>query len=280
MGRRRLFFLFLVVVAAVLALGATFVYGRPDSSAAKRFARVLPYPAALVGPSTVWANEVFTQERYTVFYSQKTNQVIPEPAKIRADVLDHLIEVALVRREAIRHRVTVSKKEVDDQFESIAQQNGGREQVLTTLRELYGMDERAFRNLMVDQLYLEKFKREVLVTVNVRHILVKDHNKANELVRQAKEGADFTELARTHSEDTGSRDLGGSLGFVGRGATVKAFEEVAFTLAPGEISDPVQSQFGWHIIKVEERRGSIDQSYADWLAEAKQRTKIIKLLVR
>lgn len=70
-----------------------------------------------------------------------------------------------------------------------------------------------------------------------------------------KSGADFAELATTNSEDRGSAMRGGDLGWFSRGMMVKPFEEAAFALKEGEISEPVQSQFGWHIIKLEGKRG-------------------------
>ena len=75
-----------------------------------------------------------------------------------------------------------------------------------------------------------------------------------ERIRQEIEaGADFAELAAVVSDDEGSAARGGDLGFFGRGQMVAPFEEAAFALAPGELSEPVQTRYGWHLIKVEER---------------------------
>ena len=75
-----------------------------------------------------------------------------------------------------------------------------------------------------------------------------------ERIRQEIEaGADFAELAGVVSDDEGSAARGGDLGFFGRGQMVAPFEEAAFALAPGELSEPVQTRYGWHLIKVEER---------------------------
>ena len=77
--------------------------------------------------------------------------------------------------------------------------------------------------------------------------------KAAQIVAQAKQDpAQFEALAKKHSQDTGSAEQGGDLGFFARGAMVKAFEDAVFALKPGEIAGPVQTPFGWHIIKLAE----------------------------
>ena len=90
--------------------------------------------------------------------------------------------------------------------------------------------------------------------VEARHILVPKEEDAKDLVAKIKSGADFAELAKEHSGDAGSKEKGGLLGYFGKGQMVPQFEQAAFSLKPGEVSDPVKSQFGWHIIKVENRR--------------------------
>lgn len=82
-------------------------------------------------------------------------------------------------------------------------------------------------------------------------------NEINRILTQARSGEDFADLARTYS-DGPSAPRGGDLGFFGRSRMVKPFEDAAFALEPGQISDPVQTQFGWHIIKVEEKKGAGD----------------------
>ena len=79
--------------------------------------------------------------------------------------------------------------------------------------------------------------------------------KAEEILRRVRAGEDFAALAGQFSEDPGSRAQGGDLGWFGRGMMVKPFEDAAFALKPGEVSEVVESPFGYHIIKLEERRG-------------------------
>lgn len=74
------------------------------------------------------------------------------------------------------------------------------------------------------------------------------------LLERARSGGDFAQLAQEHSDDPGSAANGGDLGFFGKGRMVPAFEQAAFALQPGQVSGPVRTQFGWHILKVEERK--------------------------
>src|SRR6201996_1565865 len=89
--------------------------------------------------------------------------------------------------------------------------------------------------------------------VHARHILVETEDQAKKVADDLKKGADFAELAKKESKDPGASD-GGDLGFFTKDQMVPEFSAVAFALEPGKISDPVKSQFGWHIIKVEEKR--------------------------
>jgi peptidyl-prolyl cis-trans isomerase C len=89
--------------------------------------------------------------------------------------------------------------------------------------------------------------------VHARHILVESEDDAKAIAEELKKGADFAELAKKKSKDPGASD-GGDLGFFTKDQRVPEFSNVAFAMEPGKISDPVKSQFGWHIIKVEEKR--------------------------
>jgi len=102
-------------------------------------------------------------------------------------------------------------------------------------------------------------------SVDISHILMQvtpseasfkeAHEKALAIQAKLKEGQNFADLAKQYSEDPGSAANGGILGFVSRGTLVKEFEEVAFALEEGQISDIVQTQFGFHIIQLIERQG-------------------------
>src|SRR6201746_2177031 len=89
--------------------------------------------------------------------------------------------------------------------------------------------------------------------VHARHILVETEDQAKKVAEELKKGGDFAEIAKKESKDPGASD-GGDLGFFTKDQMVPEFSAVAFALEPGKISDPVKSQFGWHVIKVEEKR--------------------------
>jgi peptidyl-prolyl cis-trans isomerase C len=89
--------------------------------------------------------------------------------------------------------------------------------------------------------------------VHARHILVPTQDEAKQIEAELKKGADFATLAKEKSKDPGAAD-GGDLGYFTKDQMVPEFSEVAFKLEKGQISDPVHTQFGWHIIKVEDKR--------------------------
>jgi len=110
--------------------------------------------------------------------------------------------------------------------------------------------------------------------VRARHILVKTEAEAKAVLGELAKGADFATLARDRSTDPGARD-GGDLGFFKRADMVPEFAEAAFALKPGEVSAaPVKSPFGWHVIKVEERRTAPVTSFEE--ARAQLRTQMIE----
>jgi len=111
---------------------------------------------------------------------------------------------------------------------------------------------------------LDKFKEDA--SVRASHILItvppdagapqrqEARAKAEEVLKKVRAGADFAQLARTESQDPGSASQGGDLGFFGQGQMVPPFDAAAFGLKPGAISEVVETQFGFHIIKVAERK--------------------------
>jgi foldase protein PrsA len=98
--------------------------------------------------------------------------------------------------------------------------------------------------------------------INVQHILVADEATAVDLINQINEGADFAELAKANSTDTGTASNGGETGLFGKGEMVAAFEEAAYALEVGEVTQtPVVTEYGYHIIKMIEKteKGTLEE---------------------
>lgn len=120
----------------------------------------------------------------------------------------------------------------------------------------FGISERTIRSIYEADLLRKKVMEQVTKDVPraeeqvwARHILVEKEEEAKDIYERLKKGEDFAELAKELSKDTGSGAMGGDLGWFGRGAMVPEFEKVAFGLEVGEFSEPVQSEFGYHIIQ-------------------------------
>ncbi|MFK4996750.1 peptidylprolyl isomerase [Bacillus sp. N9] len=98
----------------------------------------------------------------------------------------------------------------------------------------------------------EKFNEEEQVQAS--HILVEDEKTAKEVKEKLDAGEDFAKLAAEYSTDESNAENGGKLGYFGRGKMVKEFEDVAFSMKKGEISDPVKTEHGYHIIKLTDKK--------------------------
>lgn len=163
-------------------------------------------------------------EKY--FEEHKEEYRVPEKRKIK---------YLLVDIEALRKQITVSPSDVERYYRENEEQYTTPEQVRAShiLLQTEGKDEAEVRK------------------------------QAEALLKQIKEGADFAALAKQHSEDEASAAQGGDLDYFGRGRMVPEFEKVAFELEPGQVSDVVKSSFGFHIIKVTDKKPATTRPLAD-----------------
>jgi parvulin-like peptidyl-prolyl isomerase len=161
-------------------------------------------------------------------------------------------------------------------------------QYVVALRKNASFGETAFRRLFESSLYRTKLQdslaKEVPLTaeqVHVRHILVATEEEAKKVLERLQAGEDFAALAKELSQDTGSKENSGDLGWFPRGQMVTEFEDAAFALQPGQTSDPVKTSYGYHIINVIDRDANrpldetmLEQKKAsaleDWLATQRQ----------
>lgn len=212
-------------------------------------------------------NQVRTNARVRQVISGYNESAIVLPSEVRA-----LLEIQTekrsfnhitVKQSDFRDQVEVSEDEIATYYQGNLDQFMEPDRISVDYIELdkaqlaedVVVDDAELQSAYDD--YAENFVADE--TRNTRHILLSTSaadedeqlSKANDLVRQLREGADFEELAKTNSDDPGSAANGGSLGEVERGQMVAEFEEATFALEQGVISEPVKSQFGYHIIRVD-----------------------------
>lgn len=206
--------------------------------------------------------------------------------QVGRQMLDELITIRLIEQEADARGVNITQEDVDAELEEIAAQVGGFGQLqFILMQQGFDLDQLAEQiriNMKLEALIAPEievtdeevrqffdentdlFAQEEMV--RARHILVDTRDEAEALRKQLVDGADFAELAREHSTDRGSGTQGGELGWFGRGRMVAPFEQAAFALEVGELSEPVESTFGFHLIKVEERVEAADAVFSDEVA--------------
>lgn len=187
---------------------------------------------------------------------------------------------------AFEKKVKTSEEALESYFTE--RQEVFRVQEMVAIRYLQFEPQRYLEDVTFEEVDLEKFYRrhldqfEILEKIKASHILIKVDEGADEqtrekkrafaekLLEEAKAGKDFAELARVNSDDKASAVKGGSLGYFTRGSMVKPFEQAAFSMKPGDISDLVETTFGFHIIKVEEYTEPGVRSMEEAMVEVKE----------
>jgi peptidyl-prolyl cis-trans isomerase C len=169
-----------------------------------------------------------------------------DPATKKENVLSFLIDMKIVSKEA-------EDKKIADRDDFKTRLAFARNRLLMdNLLAVEGKAATTDENMK--KVYEEAAKQiSGEQEVHARHILVESEDQAKKIEDELKKGADFAELAKKESKDPGASD-GGDLGFFTKDQMVPEFSAAAFALEPGKVSDPVKTQFGWHIIKVEEKR--------------------------
>jgi foldase protein PrsA len=188
------------------------------------------------------------------------------------NTLQQMVQETLIMQYAKNNNITVSDQEISDREDELKANfpNGSWDEML----KARGLSEDDVKQALREQIILDKaLAKQVTITpaqvksyfdknssaydkpetVQARHILVANIATADKVEAALKGGQDFASVAKQYSIDPGSKDKGGELGTFRRGQMVPAFDKVAFTAPINQISPPVKSQFGYHIIQVEAR---------------------------
>ncbi|MGB5984904.1 MAG: peptidylprolyl isomerase [Desulfobacterales bacterium] len=256
--------------------------------------------AALVNDTIITREQLETEVNAATQRMAKGGQPVPgeQLDALREKALDSIIDRELLYQESVKQKISADQAQVDKRYAALKQRFGDEAKYEESIKAMgltdSGIQEMITRSLVIETLIETQVTANIEVKeeekkafyeenpsffkqpeqVQARHILIKmDENadeqtqqearKAIEMVQEkVKAGEDFTELAKTHSQGP-SNTKGGDLGFFGKGQMVKPFEDAAFAMQPGEVSDIVQTRFGYHLIKVTDRREASVQPYEE-----------------
>ncbi|MFH1259092.1 MAG: peptidylprolyl isomerase [Elusimicrobiota bacterium] len=178
-------------------------------------------------------------------------------------IKEQLMMMKLIDQEVKAKAVRPGEEEVKNLFNKLDKKIAGKKV------DVPADEEKEFNDLA------KFFEREISPKVKVRHILIRLEkgaslkessealNRLKDIQQRIKKGEDFADLAKKYSEDPGSKEDGGSLGFFSKGEMVPEFEKSAFTLKEGEASEIVKTDFGYHLIKCIEKKSAIKFTFDD-----------------
>jgi parvulin-like peptidyl-prolyl isomerase len=232
-------------------------------------------------------------ERRVAQYEEALAEQGLDPASAREEVLQGLIDGALIQQGAATLGIHLSDEELERQVEADIAAGGG-EAAFDQWLQATGQSREDYREMLRQSLIsmraMEMVTADVLSEaeqVHVRHIQVESEEAAREILQQLQQGADFAALARERSTDMATRDNGGDLGWFPRGLVAPELESVAFALQPGQVSDVVALGEGFHVIQVVEREAArplpadmhieLQQAaFERWLAELRAAATIVR----
>ena len=211
------------------------------------------------------------QERVDLRVKAVAAQGQPDSPELRKSIRDDLINIEILSQEA-------GKKNLDKQPETIQLLELAKQQVLVSAFVQDYVKSHPISEKDLTEGYDNLKKNLGDKEYNVRHILVEKESEAKSIEAKLKKGGkdgNFDKLAKANSKDAGSKEHGGDLGWVPVGnipnTYVKPFGDALMNLTKGQISEPVQSQFGWHIIKLEDVRDLKLPSYEEIKPQLTQR---------
>lgn len=204
--------------------------------------------------------------------------------------LDSLIDQAIIEKEAEKQKVDIAGEDIENELKILEESYGGEEALKEAMEtsgiSLADVKKDLSLNLTIEKLlksrisvteeemktYFDENKESFATAEQVKasHILVEDEATAKKVKDKLAGGEDFSALAKEYSTDTTTKEQGGDLGFFGKGEMVAEFEEAAFSLKPNEISEPVKTEYGYHIIKLVEKQEAKEANYEESKNEIKE----------
>jgi foldase protein PrsA len=236
-----------------------------------KFAMVAVLAAGMVATAGCAASKPVITVNGTAIAKSDFDNKLEGNTRASDQVLQQLVDKVLINQYAAAHNVTATDADINaaltkieanfppGQFDMVLKQQGlTMDDAKDIVREQVLLKNSVDANIKVDQSQIDAYLKTNKLSMNspsqvrVRHILVKTQAEAISIEKQLKSGADFAALAKKYSVDPSTKDKGGELPTFGPGQMVAPFQTAAFKLKVGEISPPVQSPFGWHVIQMEQ----------------------------
>lgn len=274
---KKILIIILIIAAVIVLFGAVgvgsywMVYQHPQDSAVKqRLKDTIPFPVAMVNGKRLPLKDFEEKVNSAMYFLNKQQELnlgvvdtVPTVEEVRTQTLDKMINIAILEEIAAEHNVTVSDEELEKVItDEIIPQANSREEMEKTLQELYQWNVDDFKKHVIYESVLERKVTEALAADDSNTKAAEE--RAKQVYEEVNNGSkSFEDAAKEYSSDTTAED-GGKLGSFGKGVMVKEFEDAAFALKKGEISQPVKTQFGYHIIKVtgrDDKAGTVEASH-------------------
>jgi len=228
-------------------------------------AKMIGLPAGFVNGNRIGYVE-FIEDLQAVKESYKgaTADQTPSEKEMRQNVWDMLVKNSVVRKEASKNNVVITDQDVNDEYDSLVKNVGSEEETETLIKNNYNWNKTQFKDRVLRPYVLQQ---KLASSDKILEKLGKEpEQRAQEVLKQVQEGKkSFEDLAKEYSEDS-SKDNGGDLGWFGAGMMVTEFEKAVSELEVGKVSGLVQTEFGYHIIKLEEKRQN-DKKETEWHAK-------------
>lgn len=286
------------IIVLFFALGVGIYVFDMKQSAIKKIATLLYLPVGFYDQQPILLSDYWGDiDTLNYFYSNQVAQGVykemPADSEIKTIVWDRLLNMEIVNSLAKKYNLSVSKEEIDSEIDKLITEAGTKEKLADNLYEFYQWDIDTFSTKVIGPYLLEQKVWQQISSDPVYDQAAQ--TEAQEVLSRLRANPEkFSEIAKEVSDDPGSKDQGGDLGYFNLGVMIPEFEQAALALEVGQISELVKTQFGYHIIKLDDKKVSEENSedtqlkashilialptFTEILDQQKQTQKTIRLL--
>lgn len=234
-----------------------------NSRISTTLADYIPYPAVVVNNEIIKVDEFL--DNYNIIKNFQDSQIVEnedyqlDDGQIKVDVLNKLVLDKIILQLATKYGVTISSEEIDYEMDNIKSRLEEGDNLENRLMTMYGISEKDFikksltpeiLNMKLHQRYLE----DESIDADAKQKNKDKEFTAKNILDRINQGEDFNVIAKSESEDEMTKESGGDLGFFEKGEMVPEFEQAAFGLEVDDVSDIIKTSYGYHIIKVTDKK--------------------------